>query len=65
MNIKQIKIELTPNGAMSPTASVAGMYIAHPQSQYFYLGKIGEDQLAEYAQKRAISENEAKKWLGL
>ena len=65
LNMSQIGIELTPNGAMSPTASIAGMYIAHPQSQYFHLGKIGEDQLAEYARKRGISLDEARKWLGM
>ncbi|MDR0546215.1 MAG: methionine synthase [Dysgonamonadaceae bacterium] len=64
LNIHQIGIELTPNGAMSPTASVAGLYIAHPQSDYFFLGKIGDDQLSEYAQKRGIPVDEAKKWLG-
>jgi 5-methyltetrahydrofolate--homocysteine methyltransferase len=65
LNMNQIGIELTPNGAMLPTASVAGIYIAHPQSQYFYLGKIDNDQLAKYAQKRNISIDEAKKWLGI
>jgi len=65
LKMEKIGVSLTPNGAIFPTASVAGMYIAHPDADYFYLGKIDEEQLTDYAQKRGISEEEAKKWLGI
>lgn len=58
-----IGIELTENLAMNPPASVCGWYIAHPQSHYFGLGKIGDDQLENYALRKGMSIDEAKKWL--
>jgi 5-methyltetrahydrofolate--homocysteine methyltransferase len=64
LQMNHIGTQLTPNGAMNPTSSVAGLYIAHPAAEYFRIGKIGDDQLTEYAQKRGISTDEAKKWLG-
>jgi 5-methyltetrahydrofolate--homocysteine methyltransferase len=65
LKMDRIGVSLTPNGAIYPTASVAGMYIAQPDSDYFYLGKIDDEQLADYAQKKGISIEETKKWLGL
>ena len=56
-------ITLTENFAMYPTASVCGLYFAHPQSRYFAVGKIGEDQLADYACRKGISLDEARRWL--
>jgi 5-methyltetrahydrofolate--homocysteine methyltransferase len=41
---------------MTPAASVSGFYLAHPQSTYFNVGKIGEDQLKDHAQRRGLSE---------
>jgi 5-methyltetrahydrofolate--homocysteine methyltransferase len=64
LQMKRIGIRLTDNGALYPLASVAGMYIAHPDSDYFFTGKIDEEQLADYAGKKGISIEEAKKWLG-
>ena len=58
-----IGVKLTENMAMYPASSVSGYYLAHPQSKYFGLGKIGKDQLAEYALRRGISAEEAEKWL--
>jgi 5-methyltetrahydrofolate--homocysteine methyltransferase len=49
--------------AMWPAASVSGYYFANPQSKYFGLGKIKEDQVADYAKRRNISKEEATKWL--
>ena len=49
LDMKQIGIKLTENGAMYPHASVCGLMFSHPASQYFAVGKIGEDQLADYA----------------
>jgi 5-methyltetrahydrofolate--homocysteine methyltransferase len=58
-----IGIELTESLAMNPPASVCGWYIAHPQSHYFGLGKIGKDQLEDYAKRKGMSLNEAERWL--
>lgn len=60
---ENIGIELTESLAMSPPASVCGWYIAHPQSHYFGLGKIGQDQLEDYAKRKGLSLKEAEKWL--
>ncbi len=56
-------IKLTENGAMYPTASVCGLYFAHPKSKYFMIGKIDEKQLIDYAQRRSKSPEEIRKWL--
>jgi len=56
-------IEVTESLAMNPPASVCGWYIAHPQSHYFGLGKIGRDQLEDYARRKDMSMEEAEKWL--
>ncbi len=60
---ENIGIELTESLAMNPPASVCGWYIAHPQSHYFGLGKIGRDQLEDYAKRKGMSLEEAEKWL--
>jgi len=60
---ENIGIELTESLAMSPPASVCGWYFAHPQSHYFGLGKIGRDQLQDYAQRKGMSLEEAERWL--
>ena len=48
---------------MLPAASVSGIYYSHPQSRYFSVGKIGEDQLVEYAERKGWTLDEAKRWL--
>ncbi|NMH27237.1 methionine synthase [Flavobacterium silvaticum] len=58
-----IGVTLTESMAMWPASSVSGYYFAHPQSKYFGLGKIKEDQVADYAIRRGISLEEATKWL--
>lgn len=63
LNVEEIGIQITENGAMRPNASICGMYISHPQSSYFMVGKIGEDQLADYAKRCGVSVDEVKKWL--
>jgi len=64
LNVEEnIGVQLTESMAMYPTSSVSGYYFAHPQSQYFGLGKILEDQLKDYAQRRGISLEESRKWL--
>lgn len=54
LGMEQIGIRLTENGAMRPHASVSGLMMAHPKARYFSVGKIGADQLADYARKRGI-----------
>jgi 5-methyltetrahydrofolate--homocysteine methyltransferase len=60
---ENIGIVMTESLAMDPPASVCGWYIAHPQSHYFGLGKIGRDQLQDYANRKEWSLEEAEKWL--
>ena len=56
-------LTMTENFAMLPTAAVSGFYFAHPQSAYFGVAKIGEDQLADYAVRRGVDLDTARKWL--
>ncbi|MCM5661498.1 methionine synthase [Galbibacter mesophilus] len=58
-----IGVKLTDSLAMWPASSVSGYYFANPESKYFGLGKIKEDQVVDYAQRRGISVEEATKWL--
>ena len=57
-------IQLTESFAMWPGASVSGFYFAHPQSRYFSLGKIGRDQVEDYARRKQLSRQETERWLG-
>ena len=64
LNVEQeIGVKLTESMAMWPAASVSGYYFANPESKYFGLGKIKEDQVTDYAKRRSITFEEAKKWL--
>ncbi|MEU0312832.1 methionine synthase [Nocardioides sp. NPDC006273] len=56
-------IELTESMAMWPGASVSGLYYAHPDSQYFVVGRIGQDQVADYAKRKGWTMTEAERWL--
>jgi 5-methyltetrahydrofolate--homocysteine methyltransferase len=56
-------IRLTENFAMHPTAAVSGWYFSHPEAKYFQVGKIDADQVADYAQRKACSVQEAERWL--
>jgi 5-methyltetrahydrofolate--homocysteine methyltransferase len=60
---KRAGIVLTENYAMSPGAAVSGLYFSHPDSAYFGLGKIGRDQVEDYAARKAMPLAEAEKWL--
>ncbi len=60
---QEIGVKLTESYAMFPAAAVSGYYFAHPQSRYFGLGKIEQDQLKDYANRRSISVEDAEKWL--
>ncbi|MCC9165467.1 methionine synthase [Pontibacter harenae] len=56
-------IILTENLAMYPASSVSGLYFSHPESKYFGLGKIGEDQVADLAQRKGMPQEELERWL--
>jgi 5-methyltetrahydrofolate--homocysteine methyltransferase len=49
---------------MNPAASVSGFYLAHPDAQYFNVGKIGDDQAQDLAQRSGVAESELRRWLG-
>ncbi len=63
IDMKGIGIRLTESGAMWPHASVSGLMIAHPKARYFTLGKIGEDQLRDYASRRGLPVELARRFL--
>jgi 5-methyltetrahydrofolate--homocysteine methyltransferase len=63
MQAGEIGMSLTESLAMLPAASVSGFYLAHPDSTYFSVGKIGEDQLDDYAQRMALSKADAQRAL--
>lgn len=56
-------IELTESMAMWPGAAVSGFYFSHPESQYFTLGRLGQDQVADYARRKGWTLKEAERWL--
>ena len=57
-------IELTESMAMWPGAAVSGWYFSHPQSQYFVVGRLAQDQVADYAKRKGWTLQEAERWLG-
>ena len=61
---KNAGISLTENCAMIPASSVSGLYFSHPESSYFTVGKIGRDQVADYAVRKGMSVPEVERWLG-
>ena len=56
-------ISLTESLAMSPAASVSGWYYSHPEARYFSIGRIGEDQVADYAERTGMDIETARRWL--
>jgi len=61
---KHIGVRLTESFAMTPASSVSGYYFSHPGAKYFNVGFIGEDQIVDYAERKLMSVEEIKKWLG-
>ena len=59
----EVGIELTESCAMTPAASVSGLYFAHPQARYFTVGRIGADQVEDYARRSGARMSEIEKWL--
>ena len=60
---RSIGLKLTESMAMWPGAAVSGFYFSHPQSQYFVVGRLGQDQVADYARRKGWSLPEAERWL--
>ncbi|MCF6262462.1 MAG: methionine synthase [Xanthomonadales bacterium] len=64
LNVEEnIAVELTESKAMWPSASVSGWYFSHPESKYFNVGKIGDDQLSDQAKRRGMDKQVLAKWL--
>jgi 5-methyltetrahydrofolate--homocysteine methyltransferase len=59
----EVGIELTETCAMTPAASVSGLYFAHPAARYFTVGRIGRDQVEDYARRRRMAVSEVERWL--
>jgi 5-methyltetrahydrofolate--homocysteine methyltransferase len=63
LGAREIGIELTESAAMTPAASVSGLYLSHPQARYFTVGRLGEDQIASYARRKGQSAESLERWL--
>jgi len=63
LDAPSVGIELTETCAMTPAASVSGLYFAHPDARYFTVGRLGRDQIEDYAARMNLSVEEAEKWL--
>ncbi len=63
LDAPQVGITLTESYAMWPAAAVSGFYFSHPESQYFAVGKIGHDQVEDYARRKGLSLADTEKWL--
>ncbi len=63
LDAKQLDLALTESFAMTPAASVSGLIFAHPESKYFSVGRIGKDQVQDYAERRGMTVEEIERWL--
>lgn len=63
LDASEIGVELTENGALYPSATVCGLFFAHPAAQYFQIGNISDEQLNDYSSRRNLQPGEVKKWL--
>jgi len=61
---KNTGVSLTENLAMNPPSSVSGLYFSHPKARYFNVGRIGRDQVEDYAARKGMSIGEVERWLG-
>ena len=64
LQCSDIGMALTTSLAMTPAASVSGFYLAHPQARYFNVGRIGDDQVQDMAQRRGVAVEQVRRWLG-
>ena len=58
-----IGLRLTESFAMYPASAVSGLYFSHPDSQYFVVGRLSREQVADYAQRKGMSQAQADRWL--
>ncbi|MBA2614340.1 MAG: methionine synthase [Actinobacteria bacterium] len=63
LGAREAGIGLTESFAMTPAASVAGIYLGHPETRYFSVGRVGRDQLEDYARRKGWDLEEAERWL--
>jgi 5-methyltetrahydrofolate--homocysteine methyltransferase len=63
LGAREIGMDLTEHFAMTPAASVSGLYFAHPEARYFNVGRIGKDQVEDYARRLGEGRVEAERWL--
>ncbi len=63
LGAREVGIDLTESCAMTPAASVSGMYFGHPKAKYFSVGRVGRDQVEDYARRKGVSVQEAETWL--
>ena len=63
LDARRAGLELTETFSMLPGASVSGLYFAHPDAKYFAVGKVGRDQVGDYARRKGMTVGEAERWL--
>jgi 5-methyltetrahydrofolate--homocysteine methyltransferase len=63
LDARRAGLDLTEHAAMTPAASVSGLYFAHPEARYFTVGRLGEDQIASYARRKGQSLEDVERWL--
>jgi 5-methyltetrahydrofolate--homocysteine methyltransferase len=63
LGARAVGIELTEHAAMTPAASVSGLYFVHPEARYFTVGRVGDDQVAAYARRKGESIEQVERWL--
>ncbi len=63
LDAKAIGMGLTETFAMTPAASVSGLYFAHPEAKYFNVGRVAKDQIEDYARRRGLTVDEVERWL--
>jgi len=63
LGARAIGMDLTESFAMTPAASVSGLYFSHPEARYFHIQRIGRDQLEDYAMRKGMTVEDAERWL--
>jgi 5-methyltetrahydrofolate--homocysteine methyltransferase len=63
LGARDIGMDLTSGYAMTPAASVSGLYFAHPESRYFNVGRLAKDQVEEYSRRKGMSLAQTEEWL--
>jgi 5-methyltetrahydrofolate--homocysteine methyltransferase len=63
LGAEPLGLTLTESFAMAPAASVSGIYLAHREARYFSVGRVGRDQVEDYAARKGVSPAEAEQWL--